>query len=57
MRTLLMPFPQARWFVALIGPVPGEDVPRLDGSPDGSPDATPEAAGPEAPPPDSTIAG
>jgi predicted PurR-regulated permease PerM len=26
-RQLLMPFPGARWFVAVIGPVPGDDPP------------------------------
>jgi predicted PurR-regulated permease PerM len=68
LRTLLMPFPQARWFVALLGPVPGEDVPAPDGPPDASlPDATPsDATPPDATPPaaasgpagaDPTIAG
>ena len=32
LRTILMPFPQAHWFVALLGPIPGEDVPE-PGSP------------------------
>jgi predicted PurR-regulated permease PerM len=38
-RALLVPFPQAHWFVALLGPVPGEDVPPIDAPPDGTPPA------------------
>jgi predicted PurR-regulated permease PerM len=34
LRTLLMPFPRARWFVALLGPVPGEDAPPAGGTPE-----------------------
>jgi hypothetical protein len=53
LRTLLMPFPQARWFVALLGPVPGEDGPPTDGPPGG----TSGPGKPEPPAAEPTIAG
>ena len=39
-RTLVLPFPGARWFVALLGPVPGDVVPEAPADPAGTPTIT-----------------
>ena len=51
LRTILMPFPQAHWFVALLGPIPGEDVPE-PGSPrpDAPAGSAPDGTAPDGPP-------
>jgi predicted PurR-regulated permease PerM len=41
-RTLLAPFPGARWFLALLGPIPGEGDPEPTAEPVAEPAAEPE---------------
>ena len=57
LRTLLMPFPRARWFVALLGPVPGEDAPPVGGSPEDAPGPEPPATSPDDAPSPGPAAG
>jgi predicted PurR-regulated permease PerM len=33
MRAVLLPFPGARWFIALLGPVPGDTKAEVEGEP------------------------